>query len=146
MKVGTTMTRSVVCVGPDDDLDAAWEIMVERKIRHLPVLKGTELVGILSDRDVLAYSVPTPDGLKVPRLRVSDGMTNLPYTCRPESRISDVAKMMLENKIDCVPVTDANGILLGLVTSSDLIALLTDDFEERLPFVFSVEQGNPTKK
>ena len=60
MRASSAMTRKVVCVAPDDSLIDAQSIMVEWGVRHLPVLRGRELVGILSDRDVMLHARAKP--------------------------------------------------------------------------------------
>jgi acetoin utilization protein AcuB len=137
MKAHAAMTRDVVCIAPADDLDAAHAIMERLSIRHLPVLDGETLVGILSDRDVLLFAQLEEDELVVPTIPVQHVMTPTPITVGPNATVGAVADLMLSNKIDSVPVVDANGKLVGLVTSSDLLELLRtrDDRENKvLPF------------
>jgi CBS domain-containing protein len=124
MKASSTMTRDVVCLTPGDRIDDAHKIMVEWEIRHLPVLDGRRVVGILSDRDVLLHASPSPTGLIVPDLAVADVMTPAPLTCRSEASIASIAALMLAHKIDCTPIIDEQGGLIGLVTSSDLLEIL----------------------
>jgi CBS domain-containing protein len=118
------MTRNVVCVTRHDTIDAAHQIMTEWEIRHLPVLDGRRVVGILSDRDVLLHASPGPDGLVVTCLPVGEVMTPYPLTCGEASSIATIAATMLRHKIDCLPIVDEQGELLGLVTSSDLLELV----------------------
>ena len=51
-------------------------------------------------------------------------MTRAPRTIRPESSISEAAKVMLRNRIHCLPVVDANSVVVGIITSSDLLGVL----------------------
>lgn len=143
MKATGAMTRNVVCVGPDDSLVDAHEIMVEWEIRHLPVLVGDVLVGILSDRDVLKKATEDEDGeLEVPAIPVSAAMTPDPITCSLFTDVSRVARTMIDNKIDSVPVLDEGGALAGLLTSSDLLQMyITSESEPEvrlLPFQWQV--------
>jgi len=138
----TVMTREVICVQPQDTLEDAYSLMTEWQIRHLPVVEGGILLGVLSDRDVLARAQVNGAVVAVPAMAVSVAMTPQPLvTCRPTSSVGYVAGLMLDYKIDCVPVTDVEGLLVGLVTSSDLLQLLRDrDDEEHkiLPFSYTV--------
>ncbi len=144
MKAAGAMTRQVICIKPTDPLNAAHALMNEWGIRHLPVLEHGRLVGILSDRDVLMRAAADPahgpgGALRVPAVEVAQAMTTHPITCRPASSVSYVAGLMVEYKIDSVPVTDAEGRLVGLVTSTDLLQLLRDRGEEAhqiIPFEF----------
>ncbi len=132
MKAAAAMTRNVVCVEPTDSLQDAYEIMNEWEIRHLPVLEGQQLVGILSDRDVLIHASPNGDGgLEVESLTVGEVMTSDPITCRSTTSVTIISETMLKHKIDSVPVVDEEHQLVGLVTSSDLIELLIA--KEELP-------------
>jgi CBS domain-containing protein len=131
MRSGATMTRDVVVARPEFDVRAAVQIMERWKIRHLPVVKVGRLVGIISDRDLLPFQ-GTEAGLTTP---IGQAMTPSPITCSISTTVSRVAQIMLDHKIDCVPVVDASETLVGLVTSSDLLRLLVDSAElEALPF------------
>jgi len=134
MRTAAAMTRDVVVVPPELDLGAAQEIMQHRHIRHLPVVKRGRLVGILSDRDLLRYEEVLLDGVGA---SVGAAMTPAPITCAITTTVSQVARLMLEHKIDSIPVTDSAGALVGLVTSSDLLHLLVESAEiQALPFHF----------
>jgi acetoin utilization protein AcuB len=136
------MTREVVVVPPELGLDAAWRIMQRRRIRHLPVTHGGELVGILSDRDILVRSTLSDDGaVVVPPSTVGEAMTPSPVTCEPSTSVADVVRVMTERKIDSVPVVTPLGSLVGLVTSTDLLLLLIDfDEAKPLPFDFRIHE------
>ena len=140
MKAAFAMTCDVVCIRPDDTLEDAHRIMTEWHIRHLPVIEGKRLLGILSDRDVLIHASKRDGSIHVPAMAVVAAMTPWPMTCSPNSTVSRVAGLMLEHKIDCIPITDDGGHLVGLVTSADLIRLLKDrddgDQHKVLPFKY----------
>lgn len=125
MRAQEAMTRDVVWVDPETSLREAAEIMSEWEIRHLPVLEGGTLVGVLSDRDVLLYSAIDDEGRKnVANIPVGEVMTADPVTCTPRSTLNSIASVMIEQKIDCLPVVDAEGTeLVGMVTSTDLLEL-----------------------
>ena len=74
-------------------------------IRHLPVVQAGILLGIVSDRDVLARATLCKDGsLDVPADPVALAMTAAPITCEPTTTVADLARIMTERKIDAVPV------------------------------------------
>jgi CBS domain-containing protein len=126
------MTRDVIVVTPDLTLGAAEAMMERWRIRHLPVIKNGKLVGILSDRDLLRYEGALAEGQATP---VGAAMTPAPITCLTSTTVSRVAQIMIEHKIDSVPVVDTAGNLMGLVTTSDLLHLLVDSAEaDALPF------------
>lgn len=143
MKAMQAMTRNVMCIHEDDSLDAARDIMKEWDIRHLPVVRGKMLVGILSDRDVLLYSEVGRGGTEVADRSVRETMTRKPITCTAGDSISHIAGLMVENKIDCVPVVEPDdGELIGLVTSTDMIELLREkdilDASRTVPWSYAV--------
>lgn len=117
MKAEQAMTRNVVCVRPDDTAGDALEIMQEWSIRHLPVVDNDQLVGILSDRDLIRVDA---DGA------VSDYMTEKPITCSLTTSLSAAAETMLNEKIDCLPVLDGDDDLAGLITASDFLELVIE--------------------
>lgn len=142
MKAKSAMTRNVVCVSPKDSLADAYEIMVEWEIRHLPVLAGNALVGILSDRDVILRATHSEKGIVVPPISVEEAMTPRPLTFAISTEVAHLASTMIEHRIDSIPVVDESGALAGLVTSSDLLQLLAEEPDEAprriLPFHWEV--------
>ena len=87
------------------------------------------------------------DGVKRTRLErttCAEAMTMAPITCSPATPVARVAALMIEHKIDSMPVLSEDGKLIGLVTSSDLLGLLIDQPEvNRLPFDFQVRVAEP---
>ena len=133
------MTRDVIVVPPELTLANAWRVMTRERIRHLPVVRAGALIGMLSDRDVLARGTMGKDGILdvAPHDIVGEAMTPTPLvTCDASTNVSELARRMTEEKIDAIPVV--NGLrLVGLVTSTDLLTLLLDRGEGvPLPFEF----------
>ncbi len=145
MRANAVMTRNVIYVVPRQTLREAWETMQLFSIRHLPVLDDTSLVGVVSDRDVLRWSTVGAGGeLEVPEREVGAVMTPVPITCHPASTLCEVIDTMLGRHIDCLPVVDGAGTLVGIVTTTDLLALLRDRESQRrnpLPFEWCVVDG-----
>jgi acetoin utilization protein AcuB len=139
MDASVPMTRDVIVVPPTLSLFAAFAVMERERIRHLPVVQGGALLGILSDRDVLARATLRDNGsLEVPRDPVALAMTPAPITCEPTTSVAELARVMTERKIDAGPVLRGSR-LVGLVTSTDLLLLLVGADEARpLPFEFRV--------
>ena len=126
MKAANSMTRDVFFVHRDDDLATCWTMMRKLAIRHLPVLDNGDLVGIISDRDVLANGRVVAGGFEVPSVPVERVMTHPVVTCVPGDTLSAVGAQMLRHKIDSVVVVDETGDLVGLITSTDFIHLVLE--------------------
>jgi acetoin utilization protein AcuB len=129
MKAFAVMTRDVDVVSPSVSVKAAERMMARAHIRHLPVVAGGQMVGILSDRDLLKCVGEQADRT------CGEAMTPAPITCAPGTPVGRIAEMMLRHKIDSIPIVDEAGTLIGLVTSSDLLSLLVErDEVQPLPF------------
>jgi acetoin utilization protein AcuB len=129
MRAYGAMTREVVVVSPAVSLMAARRMMQRSHVRHLPVVSGGQLLGILSDRDMLRHADEP--------MTCGEAMTASPITCHPNTSVGRIAQLMLTHKIDSLPVIDDREVLVGLVTSSDLLALLAErDEAQLLPFGF----------
>jgi acetoin utilization protein AcuB len=120
------MAREVATVGPETTAAEALALCRENRIRHLPVLKGRHLVGVISDRDlrVATPALGDPDrAAALKRIRVADEMAQEVVSARPEDPIEDAAAAMYEVKIGCLPVLEGEA-LVGILTSSDVMRAL----------------------
>jgi CBS domain-containing protein len=130
MKVSQMMTERVLTIAPSDTVALADDVMNGERIRHLPVVDGDTLVGLLSQRDVLAASIssvsrPSEDDdreLKR-RLKVSEIMRGFVETVRPDDDVVAAAEKLLEAKVGCLPVIDERFHIVGIVTESDFVRL-----------------------
>ena len=123
MLVRDIMKKGVVTVAPDASLQDAYALMQERRFRHLPVVEGGRLVGIVTDRDLrFATSSLSPRPFR-PESKVADVMNRDPKTADPMDPVEDAARIMREFKIGCLPVLDGDG-LLGIITGIDLLDAL----------------------
>lgn len=127
MLVRNRMTRDPLVVSPDQPLADALRLTRARRIRHLPVVDGGVLVGIVSDRDVrLAMPSPLtePDAERVAfldRTPVRAVMQGEPVTIGPYDTVEDAAKEMRRRRIGAIPVVDAEGRLVGILSESDVL-------------------------
>lgn len=131
MMVSRFMTRRPVTVAPEASIDEAIAIMERHGFRHLPVARGGDVVGMLSDRDVrlgtggqslAALGVPEEAGL--PR-RVEQIM-RAPVICVEEHERGPVAaRRMIEQRIGALPVLQG-GRLAGIVTETNLVSAFRD--------------------
>jgi acetoin utilization protein AcuB len=123
MLVRDIMRSPAVTIPPATTLADAYRTMREKGIRHLPVLDGEHLVGVITDRDLrLATSALSPVPF-APDRRVADVMRMDPLTADPADPVEDAARTMRERKIGCLPVSDG-GRIVGIVTGLDLLDAL----------------------
>ena len=124
----------VVTVPPELSLEAAHRIMMDRVLRHLPVVSGQKLAGILSERDLLLAIGRAKDGHFVyPRLTVGEVMSLAPVSAGPNVPVAELARTMVDARLDAIPVVSPQNVLIGLVTASDLLRLLAWLPSERQP-------------
>lgn len=119
MRASELMTRRVHSVPPDIAAGDAWELMRRKEIRHLVVMQGSAIVGVLSDRDLggrAGASIRTGQ-------TVGDLMTRKVVSIGPTDTIRSAANLMRGRTIGCLPVVD-RGRLVGLITVSDLLRLV----------------------
>lgn len=117
------MSKQVITVQDADRLSKLEEVWNTNPIHHLVVLKGEQVVGVVSKIDMLrAYNgmVERSDIKTLSMLSVKDIMTKNPLTVESEDTVGLVADIMLANKFHSLPVVD-DGELAGIVTSHDLI-------------------------
>jgi acetoin utilization protein AcuB len=123
MLVRDIMRSPVVSVSPETTMQDAYQAMKDKGIRHLPVLEGEKLVGIVTDRDLrLATSALAPAPFH-PDGRVSDIMGRAPVTADPMDPVEDAARTMRDLKIGCLPILE-DGRLTGILTRGDLLDAL----------------------
>ena len=123
MKVSEVMTPAAVTDRPDDTLAEAARKMWEQQTGSLVVTDGDELIGIVTERDVLkavATGVPLED------TRVSDAMTKEVVTAHPGMSLREAAGIMTDKWIRHLPVLD-RGALVGIVSQRDLSGVLQDE-------------------
>jgi acetoin utilization protein AcuB len=128
LRVRDAMTQDVVTVGPEESAARAWGLCRERNIRHLPVVERGRLVGIVSDRDLRDLSPPRDTADQENTLgwvQIRDMMSTGVVTAHPLDTIEHAAKVIYENRFNCLPVV-ADDEIVGIITSSDLVRTLVE--------------------
>jgi len=127
MKVKDIMTKEVATLGIEDELSLANDIMRLGRIRHLPVVSGETLVGIISERDLFRSSLAQALGYGnkdtrevMKTLHIKDVMVKQVTTVSPDTELKDAVALMAERKIGCLPVVQDDK-LLGLITETDVL-------------------------
>src|SRR4051794_13416420 len=124
------MSTPPITLERSDTLAFAEELMNVERIRHLPVVDGDVLVGLITHRDVLAASISTLSGpseeedLELKRkVQVATIMHGVVETTVPEAPADKAADALLAHQIGCLPVIDERHHLIGIVTSADFVRL-----------------------
>jgi CBS domain-containing protein len=118
--VSDIMTRCVEVVTPDDTLQHVARRMGELDVGAMPVCRGAELLGIVTDRDITVRA--TAAGLAPGQACVRDVMTSRPLTCAPHQPADEAAALMGEICVRRLPVVDDDGALIGIVSLGDVAA------------------------
>ena len=126
MIVRELMTREPVYVRSTDRLEAAIDLLDLLEIRHVPVLdEGRQIVGMLSDRDVRTAMGSHLLGSSEYQARldspVEGAMSKSPSVLDDDADVREAIDVMLERRVGAVPVTDARGALVGMVSYVDLL-------------------------
>jgi acetoin utilization protein AcuB len=131
MKVSKLMSRKLITVSPEDSVERAVQLLRQRGVRHLLVLKNGRLVGIVSDRDLKRALDPARSKKKkllnlgglfflLEPFAIQEIMTRDVVSIAPEATAQMAASLMVEMKFGALPVAK-NGKLLGIITETDLL-------------------------
>lgn len=126
--VGEAMKSPVVTVKPDDKLVEIMNLSRQLGIRHLPVVDGDKVLGIISDRNLREnthylklFSLLLEVTASLEKAVAKTIMVSDVVTTTPDTPLADAAQLMRDRKIGCLPVLK-DGQLVGIVTDSDLLA------------------------
>ena len=127
MKAREWMTSHPKTVNDDDLLKTAVTLVVENRIRHLPVVRGDSLVGIISDRDlkrampsVVAGATPEEYQAFMEETSIEQMMTANPITCTPDEDLVDLVREFCQHKVGAIPVVEGERVV-GIVTQTDMM-------------------------
>ncbi len=128
MRVEEIMTKNVITVDMDATLETIRNIFARHNIHHVVIVDGNQIMGVISDRDILATLSPFIDSLIEEKRDIStlekkahQIMTRRPISIAFDQSIAVAAEIILENKISCLPVIDASSQLSGIITWRDLL-------------------------
>jgi len=131
-RVADVMTRDLATLRDGDTMDLADGLMSAARVRHLPVVdEDYRLMGLVTHRDLLRATVQMCGGMDareraafLRRVPIDTIMQRDVRTVTDEMTIVDAAHIILEGKFGCLPVVDADGRLVGLVTEHDFVLLV----------------------
>jgi CBS domain-containing protein len=118
MKVKDIMTTPVVTVAQDCPVRQVAALMRDQDIGALPVMKNGDLVGLMTDRDIVLKLIAAVD-FESPKT-ARDVMTSDVRCCRPHQTIEEIAGLMGDHQIRRLPVIDDAGALVGMISISDI--------------------------
>lgn len=111
------MSGPAECLAPDETLVTAARMLSKYDVGSMPVLDGDDLVGVLTDRDIVVNGVAK--GLDPSTAKVSEVATKKVVTVEADASASEVASVLAENQIRRVPVVDG-GKVVGVVAQADV--------------------------
>ncbi|MCA9623157.1 MAG: CBS domain-containing protein [Myxococcales bacterium] len=129
------MTSAVTTLAPEDDLMKADAIMQRGRFRHLPVVRGGELVGLITHRDLLRAQIEALGNdtseacTTLVALPAGERMRTNVLTTTPDASPAVAARQMLQNRVGCLPVVE-NGKLVGIVSEADFVKWALDAMAE----------------
>lgn len=119
MRLGEIMSTGVISATPRQTAERAWSEMRLRRVRHLVVMDGSSVVGILSERDLGGRN-----GASIRRGRtVAELMSRDVVNAGPETTLRQAANLMRGRTLGCLPIVE-NGVLVGIVTVTDILEQL----------------------
>lgn len=132
MHVGAMMQKQVITATPDMTLADVQRLMREHHIRHVPVVSGKRLVGIITDRDLREAS-PSPAttlsrgeiAYQLATTPIKQCMTQDVVWIGPDIDMVQATRLLLQRQCGCLPVVD-NGTLVGIITELDCLRAFLD--------------------
>ena len=131
------MTPKPIIISQNSPLRDAYWLMIDNKVRRLPVMDDEHLVGIVTLEDLRRAEPPTGIGLDLvkitdmlSRMTVRQVMTKDPKTIAPDAPLIEAARMMLEHEVSTLPVME-DSQLLGIITESDIFRAFVELGEKK---------------
>jgi CBS domain-containing protein len=117
-RIHTHMTTEIVTLKPTSTLGEAREIMLKKRIHHLPVLEGKKLVGMITSWDMFKLGKSAEEYHSI---TAGEVMTTKVATLDPDQHLGAVAEVLTRHLFHAVPIVNDKNELLGIVTSTDII-------------------------
>ena len=137
MKVRNWMTPNPLTLTEDDKVKTAVVHVLRNRIRHVPILRGDKLVGIVTDRDlkralpsVVAGTTPEEYQSFMENTTLKEVMTQDPIVCGPDTDIVEAVRIFVEHKFGALPVVE-NDKLVAIISQTDALRAFLKLLEER---------------
>ena len=132
MLVRKKMKKDLITITKDERMTTAKKILKEKNIRHLPVVEGKKLIGLVSNMDIRKAEASPATSLEVRELHylldkitIGEIMTRNVITISPDISVEEATTLLHDNKIGCLPVVE-DGNLVGIITENDVMEILID--------------------
>ena len=131
--VSKIMTSDVITLNHTDNLETAEQLFKEKNIRHIPVVSGKSIIGMLSLTDLLrisfadATSEETVDTSVYKMFTLEQVMAKKIVSINSDTTIKEAAEILSDKEFHALPVVD-NGELTGIATTTDMINYLLDQY------------------
>lgn len=131
---------NVITVRPDESVADLVALLAENRIGAVVVSDdGREIAGIVSERDVVQAMARGPESLSE---SVASIMTTTVFSVAPEAHIEDLMALMTEKRVRHIPITDAEGLLIGIVSIGDIVKMRLGELEgERQALLEYITKG-----
>ena len=130
------MTRRVVTVTENASLREALALLQRHRIRHIPVVEGEMIVGMVTDSDLKRATPSLLSGVSqedydrvLTQAHVSQVMTRNPFSVTPSTSLKDATKLMADRKYGALPVVEGDR-LVGILTNTDLLRAFYESLED----------------
>ena len=137
LRCSEIMTRNVKTAGAGSSLRDVAAIMRDGDMGAVPVVDGTKLIGIVTDRDIVIRGIAEGASPETP---VSDVMTRELFSVRPDDFVFKAIRLMGDKQVRRLPVIDSNGELQGIIAMAD-VALETEDEREIAETLEEISSG-----
>jgi CBS domain-containing protein len=124
------MSRELVTLEETQDLRFLPDVMKLFRFRHMPVVDGERLIGLVTERDVLRMSASSllpaareQTAFLARTFLVRDIMTREVVSVHPDTPLAEVARLMRRAKLGCMPVVEGENTLVGIITEADFVIL-----------------------
>lgn len=131
LQAQTIMKRDVITLQPQDTLDKAIELLVEKKITGIPVVNEDQtLAGIITEKDILRYMLEQDAIVRLTDSNMCEhtvyhAMTENVVTFQKETPLSEICESLVRHEFRRVPIVDSNGKLTGIISRTDIIAVIS---------------------
>lgn len=138
LRCSEIMTRNVKTATSEMTLSDVAEIMRDGDMGAVPVIDGSKLVGIVTDRDIVIRAIARSSGPDTP---VSDIMTKELFSVKPDDFVFEAIRLMGDKQVRRIPVISADGELKGIIAMAD-VALETEDEREIAETLEEISSGS----